>query len=349
MAVRTVILTGVSGRLGERVLARLTADPAVEEIIGIDARPPIARSPKMRFHLADLAVDDLKPMLEDGDALVHTDWPVGTPRRSRAAEQDAVERTRRLVEAAGDAGVRHIVHVSSATVYGAWPDNPVPLSEDATLRPNPGAGFAAAHAEVERMLGEWRSEHPSARVTVLRPAIVVSPGQADWVTIALVPGARPVQFVTADDVAEAIAIVLERDAEGVFNVASDGWVKDDVAADLVGGRLQLPGPVGARLSTLAWHAGVTGAAPAYAPYREHAWVIANDRLKALGWRAGSTSEEAVVASSVGSVWGRLSAKRRQAVVLGGSALSAATVVGGIVTSWRSRAARQARRGRRRRG
>lgn len=327
---RTVILTGVSGPLGERVLARLTADPDVEEIIGIDARPPIARSPKMRFHLADLGVDDLKTILEDGDALVHADWPVGTPRRSRVAEQDAVERTRRLVEAAGDAGVQHIVHVSSATVYGAWSDNPVPLTEDATLRPNPSAGFAVAHAEVERMLTEWRADHPSARVTVLRPAIVVSSTQADWVTIALVPGSRPVQFVSTDDVAEAVAVVLRREAEGVFNVAADGWVKEDIAADLIGGRFRLPGAVGARLTALGWRVGLTGLAPAYAPYREQSWVIANDRLKALDWRAGSTSEEAVVASSVGSIWGRLSAKRRKVLVLGATAAGAATLVSGVV-------------------
>ena len=30
-----------------------------------------------------------------------------------------------------------LVHLSSATVYGAWPDNPVPLTEEMSARPNP--------------------------------------------------------------------------------------------------------------------------------------------------------------------------------------------------------------------
>jgi nucleoside-diphosphate-sugar epimerase len=340
--VRTVILTGVSGRLGQRVLARLQSDPSVEEIIGLDHRPPVSGSPKLRFHLADLAVDDLKPILEDGDVLVHADWPVGTPRRARTAETDAVERTRRLLDAAAAASVEQIIHVSSATVYGAWPDNPVPLTEDATLRPNPGAGFAAAHAEVERLLAEWRADHPSARVVVLRPTIVVGPGPADWVTFALVPGARPVQYVHVDDVAEAVATALAAGGDGVFNVAPDGWTNEEVAADLVGGRrLPLPDALARRASSLVWHLGLTAAVPAYAPYRSHPWVVANDRLKALGWRATSTSEEALVASSVGSVWGRLSAKRRQGVVLGGSGAVVTAAVGAIVSMVRRRRRRRA--------
>jgi nucleoside-diphosphate-sugar epimerase len=335
--VRTVILTGVSGRLGQRVLARLQADPAVEEVIGLDSKPPITGSPKLRFHLADLAVDDLKPILEDGDVLVHTDWPIGTPRRARVAEQDAVDRTRRLLDAAGAAGVDLIVHVSSAMVYGAWPDNPVPITEDATLRPNPGAGFATAHAEVERMLAEWRADHPSTRVVVLRPTVVLSSGGPDWLTLAVAPGARLSQYVHVDDVASAVVCALGCDDDGVYNVAPDGWVKEDVAADLVGGRrLPLPDALNARLSALGYHLGLSALVPAYGPYRRHPWVIANDRLKALGWKATSTSEEAVVASGVGSVWGRLSAKRRQAVVLSGSGAVVAAAVTGIVALVRRR-------------
>jgi nucleoside-diphosphate-sugar epimerase len=322
-------LTGVSSRLGQRVLARLQQDPGVEEVIGLDHRPPVTGSPKLRFHLADLAVDDLKPIFEDGDVLIHADWPIGTPRRAEAAEQQAVERTRRVLEAAGGAGVEQIVHVSSATVYGAYANNRVPLTEDGALRPNPGAGFAAAHAEVERLLADWRAQHPSARVVVLRAAVTLSPGgPPDWITLALAPGARPVQYLAVDDLASAIVTALHAGGDGIYNVAPDGFVKEDMAADLVGGRrLPLPDAVVARLARLLYAIGLSTAVPVYAPYREHPWIIANDRLKALGWKAESTNEEAVVASGVGSWWGRQSAKRRQAVVLGSSA---AVVVGAAV-------------------
>lgn len=337
----TVILTGVAGRLGQRVLARLQADPTVEEIIGLDHRPPTIGGSKLRFHLADLAVDDLKPILEDGDVLVHTDWPIGTPRRAAAAEQDAVDRTRRLLEAAGGAGVSRIIHVSSATVYGAWADNPVPLTEDGTLRPNPGAGFAVAHAEIERTLSEWRAEHPSADVVVLRPTVTLATGSSDWLTLALAPGARPAQYLALDDLADAVVTALHADGDGVFNVAPDGWVTEEVAADLVGGRrLPLPERLSGRLSAALWQLGLSWAVPAYAPYRRNSWVVANDRLKALGWTPASTNEEAVVASSVGSWWGRLSAKRRQGVIAGASVTAVAGVTTGVIALVRGRRRRR---------
>jgi nucleoside-diphosphate-sugar epimerase len=335
--VPTVILTGVSGRIGQRVLARLEADPSIDEIIGLDHRPPVTGSPKLRFHLADLSVDDLKPIFEDGDALIHTDWPIGTPRRAAAAEQDAVDRTRRVLDAAGGAGVGQIIHVSSATVYGAWPDNPVPLTEDGTLRPNPGAGFGVAHDEVERLFTDWRAEHPTASVVLLRPTVTLSAGSPDGLTLALAPGARRAQYLAVDDLAAAIVTVLRSGGDGVFNVAPDGWVKEEVAADLVGGRrLPLPDPVRSRLSRAMYALGLSWAVPSYAPYREHTWVVANDRLKNLGWTADASNEEAVVASSVGSWWGRLSAKRRQAVVLGGTVTVVAGATIGVIALVRSR-------------
>ena len=216
----------------------------------------------------------------------------------------------------------------------------MPLTEDGALRPNPGAGFAVAHAEVERLLADWRAEHPRRAVAVLRAAITLSPGGSpDWVTLALAPGARPVQYLAVDDLAGAVVTAIHADGDGIYNVAPDGFVKEEVAADLVGGRrLPLPDAVASRLSRVLYALTLSTAVPAYAPYREHPWIVANDRLKALGWKAESSNEEAVVASGVGSWWGRLSAKRRQAVVLGSSGAVVATAAIGVVAlvRWRRR-------------
>ena len=54
------------------------------------------------------------------------------------------------------------VLLSSATVYGAWANNPVPLTEAATLRPNPELEFAVRAAERERIASDWKDEHPGA-------------------------------------------------------------------------------------------------------------------------------------------------------------------------------------------
>ena len=87
-----------------------------------------------------------------------------------------VEGTRRVLDAAAAVGITKVVRVSSATVYGAWANNPVPLTEDAALRPNPGFSPAVQAAEVERLLAEWRGDHPGVVVTTLRTAPVLGPG-----------------------------------------------------------------------------------------------------------------------------------------------------------------------------
>src|SRR3954447_14111301 len=139
------------------------------------------------------------------DAIVHL---AGVPsedwlRDPDEAAADTVRRTRRVLADAEAGHVRSLVHVSSAAVYGAWPDNPVPIPEDAPLRPNVSFPYARAHAESERLVAEWRDDHPGVHVAVLRPTIVMGGDGPSW--MARVVGAlqaprplearRPLQFV----------------------------------------------------------------------------------------------------------------------------------------------------------
>src|SRR5207237_463839 len=91
-----------------------------------------------------------------GEALVIGDDELATPASARQA----------FAEAGAD--VTTAVCVSSAMVYGAWPDNPVPLTEDAPVRPNPGFDVAPsgwiAGEEVEALRGDRRRVRVPARV-----------------------------------------------------------------------------------------------------------------------------------------------------------------------------------------
>src|SRR5687767_14256648 len=108
----------------------------------------------------------LEPVITDevngADAVVHLadveaeDWL----RDPDDAAAETVRRTRQVLAGATASRVRSLVHVSTAAVYGAWPDNPVPMPEDTPLRPNVGFAYAGAHAESERLVAEWRDEHP---------------------------------------------------------------------------------------------------------------------------------------------------------------------------------------------
>ena len=65
-------------------------------------------------------------------------------------------------------GATQIVLVSSALVYGAYANNPIPLTEDAILRPDVEFVYARQLATVEAMVDRWRRDDP--RRAVVRAA-----------------------------------------------------------------------------------------------------------------------------------------------------------------------------------
>jgi nucleoside-diphosphate-sugar epimerase len=307
-------VTGASGALGRRVVTSLRSQ--VERVV-------------------ELGVDgaDLKRSLEGVDAVVHLAFAVGDEHDDRAIAARNIDVTRRLLDAAGDAGVDHVVILSSAAVYGAWPNNPVPLTEDAPMRPNPGFGFATQKAEIERLAGEWVDEHPGAALTILRPAVPMDEEHAGFLSTVLgvrapvATGDRevPVQFVHLDDLVAAIVHVTIGRLDGVFNVAADRWVSAGEARALAGTppRVRVPD----RLAQLLARAGHR--TPGFAPYTLHPWVVATDRLRATGWAPRHSNEEAIVETTEGMPWSRLTPKRRQEVALGASVIG---VAGAIVAA-----------------
>jgi nucleoside-diphosphate-sugar epimerase len=257
-----------------------------------------------------------------------------------ARAEETVRRTRDTLEAAAAGRVRALVHVSSATVYGAWPDNPVPLPEDAPLRPNPGFGYARAQAEAERLVAEWGEEHPDVAVSVLRPAIVMGGDGRSWMS-RVVGGigtpkssdaTRPLQFVHADDVASAVALAVTDDLRGVFNVAPDGWVPDETARALAGGvaRVSLPGWLARPLSRLGWILRGRGTPAGAVPWVTHPWVVANDRLRRAGWQPSHTNEEAFVVAEPASAMATAVGRHRQEISLVAAVALIAGLVIGIV-------------------
>jgi len=230
---------------------------------------------------------------------------------------------------------RSFVYASTAMVYGAWPNNPVPLTEDAPLRPNPGFAYAASRAEIERAALEWREADDRRRLAVLRPATVLA-DEDDRLTRLLrdvLPsgagdGVPPVQYLHGDDLADAVVLAVTAELDGAFNVSPDGWMSEEEARALTAAPLRVRLPRRLRLLR-------PDVPPELLPYLVHPWVVANDRLRAAGWRPRYSSEEAFVAGAGVPGWQSLSLGRRQAVALGGAAGAvAAAVAAGVALSRR---------------
>jgi nucleoside-diphosphate-sugar epimerase len=326
--VQTVVLTGVDSALGRRVAARLRADDDIDRTIEVDLRA---------HHGADL-----KSRIEGADALVHLGRTDGVELDGTGAGGVDVAGTRGLLEAAGSVGVTSVVLLSSATAYGAWSDNPVPLTEDAPLRPNPSLGFATHKAEIERLAAEWRQGHPSARVAVLRPTVAVAEDTADWLGASLwstMPLASAeqepqAQFVHLDDLADAVVVAVTRGLDGPYNVAPDGWISGEDLRRLAGRgpSVRLSERLRGRLAGWGWKLGVSSTPPSIVPYRSHPWVVANDRLRAEGWKPLHSNEEAFVAGHQPTGWSTVSPQRRQEIALAATAmvLVGAGVLTGVV-------------------
>ena len=224
---------------------------------------------------------------------------------------------------------RHVVLVSSAMVYGAWANNPVPLTEEAVLRPDVefvfarqlGVGRAAGRRVAARRAAvapspccarrwRWRPTAPSASPRALAAGMGQRFGEDD----------PPAQFLHLDDLASAVVLAAEQRLDGVYNVAPDGWVAGERVRALSGAvpRLKLPDRLAEVIGNLRWRFQRGPIPPGLRSYTRWPWLVANDRLKAEGWAPTVTNEQAYVEGTEGKWWTMVSPKRRQEIALSGS-------------------------------
>ena len=347
-----VVVTGAAGPLGTRVRALLGADPGVERVVALDEAEPPANGSSRPWQRVNLLGADLEPWFEGADTVLHLASVFGPDLDGDTSVERGLEvdLARRVLTAAAKVGATRVVVLSSAVVYGAWPNNDLPLTEDALVRPNPGFSFAVQKAEIERLAFEWADDHPGASVAVLRPVTAVAEGESGWLADAIESAGDvrgpdddpPFQFLHLDDLASAVDVVRRSDVTGPVNVAPDGWLGSTEFAALANGsrpRLRVPDALVCRLATLRWRLGLASAPPGLVPYVRHPWVVANDKLKALGWVPAEGNAEAYVAGHEAGPWATLSPRRRQELALGGATGGLAAIVVGVV--WLVRRRRRA--------
>jgi nucleoside-diphosphate-sugar epimerase len=298
-----------------------------------------------RLHAAEIGQVDVVVHLAPGDhdALA-------------ARSKSAVEGTPQVLDFASRSSARRVVLLSSALVYGAWPNNPVPLTEDAPLRPDFGFAFARQLATVEQMVDDWRTRTPGRTVAILRPVLTMASDGMSSLARALAAGMGgrmgeddvPAQFVHLDDLAEAVVLALGAPLEGegsddsamdgVFNVAPDGFVPGARVRALSGmtPRLRLPGRLAEVASDLQWRFQRGPIPPGLRPYVRSPWLVSNDRLRAAGWTPTVTNEQAFVEGTDAKWWTMMTPKRKQEIALGAAALGAVAVIVGAMSWFRRR-------------
>jgi nucleoside-diphosphate-sugar epimerase len=290
----TVVVAGAANFIAAAVLQRLDADPAIERLIALDCDEPSMPAAKMDFRTVDVRDPMLAVSMDQADVAVHVAMTLGPLESEDTMLAINVHGTRNFLEAAAKAGVKRLVHVSSAAVYGAHTGNHVPLTEDAPLRANPDFSWAYQHQLAEELVQEWAGNHPEVAVTILRPVTTLGPGVDTFVSrhfeqpvMPVVRGSEPpVQFLHVDDLASAINLAVTQDLPGVFNVAPDGWVTARELAHMLGKRtVTVPEAVAFSAARTLWSHHVLGAPAGALHYLMYPWVLSSDRLHEHGWSA----------------------------------------------------------------
>jgi nucleoside-diphosphate-sugar epimerase len=90
-----VAVVGATGNVGSALLRALQRDEYVREILGIARRRPDITMDKVTWRTADISRDDLLPVLEGANTVVHLAWAIQPSHDERALYATNVEGSRR--------------------------------------------------------------------------------------------------------------------------------------------------------------------------------------------------------------------------------------------------------------
>jgi nucleoside-diphosphate-sugar epimerase len=318
-----VAVTGAAHGVGELLVRQLASSTAVKKVIAIDTiRGDV---PEATWRLVDVREPALVERLSGVDVLVHLAVDSSVDHDDADIRSAHARGTATVLTAAPAAGVGHVVLVTSAMVYGALADNPVPLPEDSELQATADSAWMGDLLEIERLAAQAPRTHPGLLVTVLRPAALVGGGVDTIFTrhfeaprLLAVKGARTCwQFCHVDDLLSALELVVSGGLRAVDDhgsdqvlsghlvvaVGSDGWLEREDVERVTGKRhIELPSSVAFGTAERLHRLGVTPAGSSDLQFLVHPWVVDPVRLAKAGWHAAYDNESALavaVAESAG--------------------------------------------------
>jgi nucleoside-diphosphate-sugar epimerase len=285
-----VAVTGAARGLGHALAVSLAASARVRRVIAIDDHRGEATG--VTWRVVDVRDPALGGRLAGVDVLVHTDLDLapGSDRSARRAFNVRGVQTVLTAAAAGRVGL--VILVTSAMVYGARPENEVPLPESTPLATDQD-GVVGDLLEIEDLARRSVRTFPGMEITVVRPAALVGEDVDTVVTrhfeaprLLTVKGSAPRwQFCHVDDLVSALELAVSGEVSGTFAVGCDGWLEQDQVEELSGLR-SIELPAGFTFGTVQrlHRVGITPAPATDLRYVVYPWVVDCARLRAAGWR-----------------------------------------------------------------
>ena len=307
-------ITGAAGYIGTRLLYKLEEQEELPRVAAIDTNSlplPVRNVISVRQDVTDSLDQTLRDMKIN--TVVHLAFNFGPGRdvqETRAIREANLKGMANVLHACQAAKVTNLIYLSTHTVYGAYKDNPMPITEEAPMRPLPGFQYSQDKGLCESMIREFSKENPSIEVTVLRSCVVLGPAADNFVTRSFfqpvflgISGCNPpFQFVHEDDLAKLLCLLIKEPRPGVFNVAGERVVHYRKMAVLAERNLiTLPSAIAYPLTQLSWRLGIQKSSPAVGlNFICYPMVVSIGKLKKeTGFRFRYTSEEALMAYLMG--------------------------------------------------
>jgi ferritin-like metal-binding protein YciE/nucleoside-diphosphate-sugar epimerase len=298
-----VVVTGATGNVGTSTVEALGQSPEIEEIVGLARRAPTREMAKTRWVEANVLTDDLTPIFEGADAVVHLAWAIQPSRDAVTLERINVEGSRRVFEAVAAAGVPKLVHASSVGAYSRGPKDRE-VDESWPTEGTPTSFYSRHKVAAERQLDRFEADNPETRVVRMRPALIFKDEAATEIRRLFVGPFLPsfllrrrllvalpridrlrFQAVHSDDVGQAYLRAVLADVEGAFNLAAEAPLSTGELAERLGVRsFPVPPRVVRRLADLSWRARLQPTPPGWLDMALNVPMMSSERARAeLGW------------------------------------------------------------------
>ena len=307
-----VLVTGGSGFLGTGVVAGLadaghevtSGDLRVPEVPGeaaglVDTAGPRVRH--VRLDVTDAAA--VSRAVAGHDAVVHLASVVDPDGMGReAAYRVDVDGSCHVLDACVEHGVRRLIVSSSGAAYGYHADNPVPITEDWTVRGTTAFAYSHHKALVEHMLADARRDHPQLEQVVLRIGTILGDAVDNQITalfhrprlLAIRGSDSPFVFIWDTDLVAIIVRAVDGGPPGIYNVAGSGTLTIDQIAGRLGKRtLAIPEVVLKAALAVGSALRATRYGPEQTGFLRYRPVLDNTRLREVfGYTPELTSAQA---------------------------------------------------------
>src|SRR5690606_12734612 len=211
-----IAVTGISGNLGQ-ILAKLLHKEG-RRIVGIDRRLFPGKPKDLEFHQVDIRKRKAEEIFRTGNigALIHMGIMHDPRMTAEEHHQFNVLGTAKALDHCARYGVKKLVVLSSANVYGPHPSNPNFLTEDAPLMAAARFGDIRDLVEVDILAQSFLWKHPEVETVILRPVPIAGPTiqnapsrylrlRRPWTLMGFDP---MVQLIHAEDACRAMILAL---------------------------------------------------------------------------------------------------------------------------------------------